>query len=390
MTAPPPLSTLELATGMVLGVRDGDPLPAPEGFTAAQALERAMLPALRRAPCLVSFSGGRDSAAVLATATAVARREGLVDPIPATNVFPHAPGADETDWQERVVRHLGLREWLRIEHGDELDLIGPYAQRVLRRHGVLWPFNLHFHLPLLDAAAGGSLLTGVGGDELFGAATRDRVAALLRGHERPRPRDLLGVGLALAPRPIRRCVIARRRRLTLPWLRPAARAAASAALADWSVSQPRGLAARLGFTLRARYIASGTAGMSLLAADHDVLLAHPLLSPELWAAVARDAAPLGFAGRTEGMRRLFGEVLPEEVCNRASKANFNEAFWTERTRAFVRRWDGRGVPEQWVEPAALAEHWSRERPAANSFSLLQSVWLASADRLEQPLDRIPA
>src|ERR1035437_103483 len=40
--------------------------------------------------------------------------------------------------------------------------------------------------------------------------------------------------------------------------------------------------------------------------------------------------------------------------------------------------------------AARAEHWSRERPAANSFSLLQSVWLASAGRLEQPLDRIPA
>ena len=54
-----------------------------------------MLRALRRPPCLVSFSGGLDSSALLAVATAVARREGLDDPVPATLVVPGSPESDE-------------------------------------------------------------------------------------------------------------------------------------------------------------------------------------------------------------------------------------------------------------------------------------------------------
>ena len=55
----------------------------------------------------------------------------------------------------------------------ELDAVGPYAQRMLRGHGLVGPFNAHFHLPLIDAARGGSLLTGIGGDELHGGADFD-------------------------------------------------------------------------------------------------------------------------------------------------------------------------------------------------------------------------
>ena len=60
--------------------------------TPRAAFEAAILPGLRRSPCLVSFSGGRDSSAVLATATAVARREGLPLPVPITHRFPSATG----------------------------------------------------------------------------------------------------------------------------------------------------------------------------------------------------------------------------------------------------------------------------------------------------------
>jgi len=35
-------------------------------------------------------------------ATDLARREGLALPIPATNRFPAAEGAEETEWQERL------------------------------------------------------------------------------------------------------------------------------------------------------------------------------------------------------------------------------------------------------------------------------------------------
>ncbi len=389
MTAGSPLSGLEVATGMVFGASEGrERLPEPAGRTPLRALERAILPALLRPPCLVSFSGGRDSSAVLAVAVALARREGLAPPIPATNAFPDVASAEEGCWQERVVRHLGLREWVRIEHSDGLDLIGPYAQRALRRHGLLWPFNVHFHLPLLDAARGGSLLTGVGGDELFEAATRDRVAALLARAVRPETRDLLRVAFAFAPAAVRRSVLARRNPVALPWLRPEALRAATAALAGWGAHEPRGLADRLAWTRRSHYLHVVTAALSLTAEDTDVLLVHPLLSGEVWAEVARAAGPLGFDGRTDGIRRILGRLLPADVCARTSKASFNGAFWTERARGFVRSWRGGGVPEEWVDPSALLAHWLGEQPVANSFTLLQAAWLESADRVEQPLDRV--
>lgn len=93
-----------------------------------EALEAAVLPALCRPPCLVVFSGGRDSSAV----PAVARRSGLPDPMPATNRFRGSPATKETEWQELVVRHLGLTDWHVLDRDDELDVIGPVAEQVLR------------------------------------------------------------------------------------------------------------------------------------------------------------------------------------------------------------------------------------------------------------------
>ena len=40
-------------------------------------------------------------------------------------------------------------------------MVGPIAQRVLRRHGILWPTNVHVQVPLLEAARGGTLFTGI-------------------------------------------------------------------------------------------------------------------------------------------------------------------------------------------------------------------------------------
>ena len=60
----------------------------------------------------MTFSGGRDSSAVLATATMVARKHGLNDPVPITLRCPAIEEADETASQELVIRHLGIEEWL--------------------------------------------------------------------------------------------------------------------------------------------------------------------------------------------------------------------------------------------------------------------------------------
>jgi hypothetical protein len=385
------LSGFEIATGMVFGAsEDRSLLPDPDGLTPLQALEHELLPALLRPPCMVSFSGGRDSSAVLAVAVALARREGLPLPIPVTNVFPRARDADESVWQEHVVRHLGLTEWLRLEHTDELDLLGPYAQRVMQRHGLVWPFNVHFHLPLLDAARGGSMLTGIGGDELFGAAQQDRVAMLLARRLRPGPRDILRVGLALAPHRLQRAVLTRRPPVALPWLRRHAQRLLQATLADLSVDAPRGVKERLTWVRHFPYLDVLTAALGLTANDCDVLLVHPLLSVQLWAEVARAAMPFGFAGRSDGMRRLFGDLLPDAICARGSKAQFDDAFWTDRAREFVRSFDGAGIPDEWVDPEALADHWHQARPLANSFTLLQACWLASEQGVEQAFDRVVA
>ena len=101
------LSPIEIASGLVLG--NTQPLEPARAADPRAAMERALLAPLRRGPCLVSFSGGRDSSAVLAVATAVARREGLQPPIPATLRFPSAADSAETEWQEGVIAHLGLQ-----------------------------------------------------------------------------------------------------------------------------------------------------------------------------------------------------------------------------------------------------------------------------------------
>ena len=180
-------------------------LPRLAPGTAPRAeLEAAILPALRRSPCLVSFSGGRDSSAVLAVAVAVARREGLQAPIPVTHRFPAAAGTDESAWQEKVITHLGLDDWLRVELSSELDAVGPVATSVMERHGLLWPCNTYFHDPIFEAASGGAVLTGIGGDEAFMGSPWDRAVSVLQGRVRPVPRDILRVGFALAPAMVKR------------------------------------------------------------------------------------------------------------------------------------------------------------------------------------------
>ena len=115
------LTPLERAAGLVAGPYvNADPLPpAPDTRSPRQVLEDVIVANLARTPCVVSFSGGRDSSSVLATAVAVARREGIPLPVPVSLRFPGTPSTDETEWQELVIRHLGVTDWERIVIGAE-------------------------------------------------------------------------------------------------------------------------------------------------------------------------------------------------------------------------------------------------------------------------------
>ena len=193
--------------------------PAP-----LEALESLLAPALARPPCVVAFSGGRDSSALLAVATSLAARHGLAKPIAGTLDYAGEQDADEREWQELVVRRLGVADWEKVTVGDGADLLGPVATDGLRRHGLLWPPAHHTILPLLRLASGGSLVTGDGGDEVFGGHRVTPLVRLLHGRL-PRSRgEVAEGGLALAPRSVRHRAYFRslQAQLARSWLRPGA------------------------------------------------------------------------------------------------------------------------------------------------------------------------
>jgi asparagine synthase (glutamine-hydrolysing) len=367
------LTALELVSGLVFGTEPDGRGSRSSSAAARSALEAAVLPALRRPPCLVSFSGGRDSSCVLAVGVAVAREQGLPLPIPVTLRFRPGTEADESDWQELVVASLGLTNWLRLELGDDLDVVGPVATRALRRHGLLWPFNAYLHLPLLEAARGGSLLTGIGGDELFDSRV-SRVRALLAGRVKPVPRDLLRLGLALGPERLRRAVARRRCPLSLRWLRPAAQHELVRAWAAESAQQPHRLAARADWLPRLRSLRLCARSLETMAAAEDVLLAHPLEEPSLAASVFL-TPELAYADRAGRLRAILGDLLPDEVYLRSTKAAVNRALWGPHARELVGDWTGEGVDGELVDADALRSVWADDAPDGRSFLLLQAIWL---------------
>lgn len=376
ITADLVLTPLEVATGAPLGADPAAPsLPMPRPGGPVAALEHSVLTALLRPPCVVSFSGGRDSSAILALATALARRQGLELPVPVTLRFPASPDTDEDAWQERVIDHLGLTEWVRIELSAELDLIGPVAVELLQRHGLIWPPNTHFHQPILEVAKGGAILTGIDGDGVFASWRYQRVASVLSGRQRPMPRDAQRVLTVLSPGPLRRAVQRRRPTTRLPWLLPSTMAAAVEAWSSYGATEPARWDRRVEWYSKMRSLRLVLQGFELLADDADVRAVHPLADPGFLAALAEAGGWSGFAGRTAIMRHLFADILPEDVLSRASKARMNGPFWNEPSRAFIADWAGEGDTELIDVPALRAE-WSKSEPHACTSSLLQAAWLA--------------
>jgi asparagine synthetase B (glutamine-hydrolysing) len=336
-------SQLEVACGMVFGYTPPESLPEPAA-DAVEALEEAILPALLRAPCLVSFSGGRDSATVLAAAVRLARREGLELPVPATNRFPGVETGDEREWQERIIVHLGLTEWLRFDFADQLDSVGPIATRALRRHGLLWPFNAHFHLPLIDEAAGGSVLTGLGGDESFGAPRWTRAASVVSGR--------------------------------LSWLLPDAQEEMRALWTVDVAAEPLRWQHRAASCRRRRYVRAGLWSLDLLASAQRVAVHSPFVDARFAATLAALPSERRFLARSEAMRELFGDLLPPEVLTRRTTQRVASAFWSTHSRRLAEAWDGEGVDTALVDHEGLRGEWSKPQPDPRTFLLLQAAALA--------------
>jgi asparagine synthetase B (glutamine-hydrolysing) len=364
----PALRELELLASTPLGPDEAAaalPEPAPGGLQAA--LDGVLVQALAREPCLVSFSGGRDSSAVLALAWDAARRHDLAPPVPAIIRCPGDPASDESAWQRLVLDHLGIARVEVITVSDQVDALGPAARAFLRRHGLRWPPNAHIHSPILELARGGTLLTGIGGDELFETRAPRRS-----------PRAALAGSL---PRALRAELVRRRHPpATGDWLTPLGRSLVARALAREDAAWPYRWDRAMDHWYASRAFAALDGTIALLAADHGAQVVNPLLHPSVLAELRRAGGRRGFPSREHAMRWLCGSLLPERILARRTKARFTRSLWSGAAREFVAGWDGSGLDRRHVDPAAIRLEVGSPEPDFRVTLLVQAAWLATDGR----------
>lgn len=379
------LTPIDLVAGYPIGTVAG--LAAPVGNRSSphprEELERIIRKQLQRSPCVVAFSGGRDSSAILAIATHLARREGLPAPIPVTMRYSDAPSTEESDWQELVVRHLGVTNWVIERIDDEMDVLGPLAQSQMLRHGVLWPSLLHGDDYFARHAPNGSVLDGEGGDEVL-AVKRHRVAPVVRLVQRvreghlPRRWQLRAAAAAAAPAIIR-LPRARRRaaNLPLPWLKPPALGEVAANYARNEASEPlngRKSVARIPGRRSNRMLA---ANRRYLWANQGVEFCSPFLEATFVTALTGRTGILGPMDRATTLRMICEDLLPDAILERTTKAEFSSAIHRSYTKTFAAQWSGEGLDTSLVDIDVLRQIWLGNAPS-NSLAkpLLQTAWLA--------------
>jgi Asparagine synthase len=368
------------------------PLP-PIGLRPKEALEVVLREALSRPPCAISFSGGRDSSALLALALDVARRLGLPEPAAFTLRYPGVKDADESSWQAQVIEHLRPSTWEVVEISAlDGDVIGPVGSASLKSHGLLWPPALHLATGWLSKLAGVTIVTGEGGDEILGARRATALHILARALRRQRwdalSPSLVRQLLAGAAPETLRAALARRQMAKLgylSWLRPSSRAIGMRDVARSVADEPWSWGEAVRSHIRSPALALGEANRSWLGASYQVRFIHPFLTSDFADALARDGGQLGYAGRSDAMRRLFGDLLPAAVLNRLSKARFNGVLHGPVARAFAMAWDGTGVDPDVVDVEVLRSMWLADPVPVGTTALLQSAWLASMPSMPTPL-----
>jgi asparagine synthase (glutamine-hydrolysing) len=366
------MSAFECAVGVPVGLEPDFALPEVDSEPLT-VLEDVVADALRRPPCCVAFSGGRDSSLVLAAAMRSAERHGYEQPVAVTARFSGTPTTEEAEWQRLVLDHLRVERRMVVSVADELDLVGTVAVAELRRRGTLFPANSHGLVPLLEHAAGGTLLVGLGGDELFGGHVWTRLNDALARRRRPTVRDAGRLAVAALPGPLKARVIASRRDLEPPrWLRPAA-AARLRSIERAVANEPVRFDRAVQHAVRARTLAVAAASLNRL--SQDVRVEAPLLDRTFVGAVTHAGGPRGFGDRSEAMRRIAGGKLPPELLERGTKATFDAAYFGRASRRFAERWSGGGVDPELVNPEELRREWLEPVPDFRSALPLQLAWL---------------
>jgi len=370
------LTSLEVASGFVFGSAKSGTEIHSTGLSPRDALEQIVLERLSTSQVFVAFSGGRDSSAILALATAVARREGLPLPVPISQRYTGIAEADEREWQELVVRHLELDEWQCVLVEEETDVLGELALDAVRRFGPLFPMFGHHMIPTYRAAAGGVLLRGEGGDEMFddrrGVDARRLVS---RAARKPTAANAKSLGFALAPARVRRRRPQNDGSEMFGWLTPDARAEVTRSVDEYFASEPLRWKTYLCWLTRQRFVQVAHEMSAMVAAHEGTKVVDPLYEQLVLGALTARRGHLGYKDRTHAYREMFGDLLPERVITRQSKASFNDAVFRQPSRTFAEQWDGTGLDEGCVDPDELRREWASERPQVGALALLQLIRL---------------
>lgn len=371
------MTSLDVACGMPLGRNDRKHAPALRHLSLDDFAERLFSCCFGRGPCYIPFSGGRESSMLIAIGTRYARRHGYRDPVPITLRSPDLGSAEQIRLQERVIAHVGLTDWERVELKENLDLIGEVAARTLLRTGPLWPPNAYMMVPLLEAARDGVFVLVTGFSDFFSYWCWAPLSSLLAGHRRPAPRDVALLGAMLMPAPMR-ARMARRRGVPppMPWLRAPAEQRALAMMARRQAEVPVHFDRAMRTQVTHRCFDTAARTIRGLGEAFGTTTDLPLCRPEVVASLSSAGGWRGFDGLTDLLQRLCGDLLPAGALAARSGPDLTRMFFGERTREFAASWDGGGLDESLVDPEMLRRNWLSDRPDSRTACLLQHAWLS--------------
>jgi len=342
-------------------------------ISPAVAFDRA-LGCISSGDVFVEFSGGLDSSLLLAAATLQRRAYGLPDPLPVTRRHAGQPDTEESEFQEAVIDHLGIREWQILDADENLDVLGPAAQLELSENGPALFARLPARRWFLDRmGSSGVVLSGEGGDEVFGRAPLAafylaRYAAISRTNRRVAVRSLASFHKSTS--------LARRRQIgrsTPTWLTEAAgkdyrRHLIRTTGPGWSVaSNHRDVRSR-------RDIVMLIDSLEKQARRHGLEYRAPILDLQFVSTLHLLIPSFDFFDRAFLIRKYFPGYLPEKLLRRTTKAHFASAMFGPMAIDFAEKWDGTGLPDDLVIAPELREAWRRKEDG-RSCSPMQWAWM---------------
>jgi asparagine synthase (glutamine-hydrolysing) len=115
---------------------------------------------------------------------------------------------------------------------------------------------------------------------------------------------------------------------------------------------------------------------------------HPFVDGVVLSSFAEWAHTQPVRNRAEALRAILGDLLPDDIIGRRTKATFDGAFWTRHAREFALSLSPEDLDSELVDGPAAIEYWRSEAgdPYAPvpSATLLQSIWLQR--RAPSPVD----